>query len=204
MNKKILITVPIYKDCHTETFNSIWNLEIPEGYEVDLRFFKGYGIDTSRNLAKMAVAMGGYDYQFTVDGDMSFPPDTLKRLLALDADIATGLCFMKENDPLPCVFDYCPGEHKIFQRIVKGEVRNRAKNGPFEIGGCGFGVVLIKRSVYDKITEDFVYSPYCGEDLKFCWRAQELGLKIMLDPEILCGHWGDHCYQATLEYPVKR
>src|SRR5512139_2391830 len=58
----------------------------------DNPFEKPYeNITYQYNKAAMRVIDGGYDYLLTVESDMIIPPDTLTRLMALDAGVAYGL-----------------------------------------------------------------------------------------------------------------
>ena len=65
-------------------------------------------------------------------------------------------------------------------------------DGIFEVAGCGFGCVLMKRSVIWNVLcqYGYMFSPInnVGEDLSFCWRARMCGHKIYCDPTIALGH----------------
>jgi glycosyltransferase involved in cell wall biosynthesis len=41
-NKKILIAIPTNKYIRNEVFMSLWNLDVPKGYELDFQYFYGY------------------------------------------------------------------------------------------------------------------------------------------------------------------
>jgi GT2 family glycosyltransferase len=62
----------------------------------------------------------------------------------------------------------------------------------FEVAGCGFGCVLMKRNVLWNVLcqHGYMFSPIntVGEDLSFCWRARQCGYKIYCDPTIALGH----------------
>ena len=88
--KKILIAIPTARYIEADTFKSIYDLEVPEGYEVTYQHFYGYRVDQVRNLIADWVVRG-FDYLFSVDHDITFPPDTLKKLLAHDVDLVSGV-----------------------------------------------------------------------------------------------------------------
>ena len=144
------------------------------GYETDFQFFYGYNIDQIRNL--IANWAQKYDYLFSVDSDIVMPPDTLKKLIAHNKDIVTGMYIQR-----------IPGTHalEIFGMggrmpydLIKGQ-------GLLEIDGCGFGCVLIKSEVFKTIEyPQFVYhsaldhKDTISEDTDFCLKAKNKGFKV--------------------------
>lgn len=162
-------------------------------------------IYTSRNdLATQAVQIEA-DYVFWLDSDMSFKPDTLVRMMDTlqknDLDILTGLYFRRVNPFTPVLFD---------KLEIKGEECEWSEfkeipDGLFEVGGCGFGCVLMKTDVFFDVHGKFgnMFAPIAnnGEDIAFCWRARNCGYKIFCDPSVICGHVGysvvdDQFYKA--------
>lgn len=190
--KKILIAVPTNKYVETETMKAIYDLEVPEGYKTELQFFYGYRIDQIRNL--IADWAKRYDYLFSVDSDMVFPPDTLKRLLAHNKDMVSGLYIQRK-----------PGEHilEIYRNgfhVSYGDIRGK---GLVEIGGCGFGCVLINSDVIRKI--EYPHFHYhvaldhkdtVSEDNYFCNKAREVGFQIFADTSLLVDHVGTVKFQV--------
>lgn len=184
--KTILIAVPTNKYIEPETFKSIYDLEVPEGYITKFQFFYGYQIDQIRNL--IADWAQHYDYLFSVDSDITFASDTLKKLLSHDKDVVSGLYIQRK-----------PGEHILElyrgrQNIPYGDIKGL---GLVEVDGCGFGCVLVKSEVIRKIGyPQFKYISALdhkdtqSEDTFFCMRAKQLGFKVWADTSILCDHIG--------------
>lgn len=162
-------------------------------------------IYTSRNdLATQAVQIEA-DYVFWLDSDMSFKPDTLVRMMDTlqknDLDILTGLYFRRVNPFTPVLFD---------KLEIKGEECEWSEfkeipDGLFEVGGCGFGCVLMKTDVFFDVHAKYnqMFAPIAnnGEDIAFCWRARNCGYRIFCDPSVICGHVGysvvdDQFYKA--------
>lgn len=184
--KTILIAIPTNKYIEPETMKSIYDLEVPEGYKTTFQYFYGYQVDQIRNL--IADWARNFDYLFSVDSDMSFAPDTLKKLLAHDKDVVSGLYIQRK-----------PGQHIL-------EVYRNGRNVPYddirglglvEIDGCGFGCVLVKSEVIRAIGyPQFVYKSALNhahtvsEDTYFCMKAKEKGYRIWADTSIQCGHHG--------------
>ncbi len=195
--KTILIGIPTAKYIEPQTFKSIYDLEIPDGYTVDFQYFYGYNIDQVRNL--IASWAEKYDYLFSVDSDICFDKDTLKKLISHDKDVVTGLYIQrKENQKIL----------EIYSDNNRGGVTNIPyesikSSGLIEIASCGFGCVLVKSEVIRKIGyPQFVYKSAIdhkdtiSEDIYFCLRAKELGYKIYADTSILCDHVGTTTFRV--------
>jgi len=188
--KKILIAVPTNKYVETDTMKAIYNLEVPEGYTTQLEFFFGYQVDQIRNL--IADWAKGYDYLFSVDSDISFAPDTLKKLLAHNKDVVSGLYIQR-----------IPNTHTLELYSERGNIPygDIEGKGLVEIAGCGFGCVLINSNVIRAMEyPHFVYRSAIdhkhtlSEDVYFCMKARERGFRIFADTTILCNHHGSHVY----------
>ena len=152
-------------------------------------------IYTSRNTLATLALQNDVDYVFWLDSDMVFEPDTLIRMMKVltenDYDILTGLYFRRVAPYTPVLFDKLDKrdddnfEWSEFQEIP---------NNLFEVGGCGFGCVLMKTDPFLDVQSRYnnMFAPIgnTGEDLAFCWRARQCGFKIWCDPSIVCGHVG--------------
>lgn len=157
-----------------------------------LAMHMGSLIYTSRNnLAQQAIQMN-VDYVFWLDSDMVFEPDTLIRMMDTmqknDYDILTGLYFRRVPPYTPVLFDKLDIRRNICSWTEFKEIPKEI----FEVGGCGFGCVLMKADVFYDIQAKHgnMFAPIGnnGEDIAFCWRARDCGFKIYCDPSILCGH----------------
>lgn len=188
--KKILIAIPTAKYIESETFKSIYDLKIPENYETEFQFFYGYNIAQIRNL--IAHWAKNYDYLFSVDSDIVFEKNTLEKLLQHDKDIVSGLYIQRKEEKIL----------EIYESNEIGGVKNIAlektlKQKLIEIEACGFGCVLIKSEVIEKIGyPQFVYKDALdhrntiSEDIYFCKRAKQEGFKLWADTTIVCEHIG--------------
>lgn len=160
----------------------------------------------SRNtIAKQAIKLET-DYVMWFDSDMIFPQDTLSRMLKHmedGRDIVSGLYFRRRTPYTPVLFksmsyDGTKGAWEGYDDYPEDEI--------FEIGGCGFGCVMVRTSVLLAMGLEkknwFEPMGNFGEDLSFCLRARELGFKIWCDPTIKCGHVGqvivdENVFKAT-------
>lgn len=189
--KKILIAIPTAKYIEPDCFKAIYDLEVPVGYETDFQYFYGYNIDQIRNLiASWAMR---YDYLFSVDSDISFQKDTLKRLIEADKDIVCGVYRQRLPEEAIEIYDF------DFKRISYDQIASKDLT---EIGGCGMGCALIKSEVFRSITyPHFEYhhaldhANTFSEDLDFCKKARAAGFNIWVIPDLLCDHHGNRIFK---------
>jgi glycosyltransferase involved in cell wall biosynthesis len=191
--KRILIAIPTNRNIEAVTFKSIYDLIIPEGYIADFQYFWGYQVDQVRNLIANWTMGHDYDYLFSVDSDISFPPDTLAKLLVHDKDIVSGIYIQR-----------IPGTHtiEIMRKNEWGGVTHVEWNtikgqGLVPIDGCGFGCVLVKTEVFRAIPyPHFLYhsaidhANTLSEDVHFCNQARDRGFTLWADTSVICDHTG--------------
>ena len=187
---KTLIAIPCFDQVPTLFCQSLALLHKVD--ECTLAMQSGSLVYTSRNnLATMSIQMDA-DYVFWLDSDMVFDADVLERMFKTlkenDLDILTGLYFRRVPPYTPVLFDRLEIEGDICDWSEFAEI----PKGIFEVGGCGFGCVLMKTDVFYDVQSKFgnMFAPIAnnGEDIAFCWRARQCGYKIYCDPEIICGH----------------
>ena len=198
--KKILIAIPTNKNIEVETFKSMWNLEIPEGYEVDFEYSFGYRIDQVRNL--ISEWAKNYDYLFSVDSDIVLPSDSLKKMLSSDKDIVSGLYIQRIPGAHTLeVYMSTPGGGctNIPYELIKGR-------GLVEVEACGMGCALIKSEVFRELeyphffyTSALNHSNTVSEDVYFCRKAKEAGFTVWADETIRCDHIGQWTFQVEKE-----
>lgn len=198
IDKKILIAIPTNKNICPETYKSIYDLKIPDGYSTDFQYFYGYQIDQIRNL----IANWGqrYDYTLWVDSDIILPSNTLTKLLAHEKDIISGLYSRKIDSNLELYEDFEGGQVTINpDKIVSTGLR--------KVSGCGFGCVLTSNKVLNHIQYPHFYyksaltmEETVSEDLYFCNKAKEHGYAIYADTSLLCGHIGEKVFSVDTKW----
>lgn len=193
MTKTILIAIPTNKYVESETFKSIYDLDIPEGYVTEFQCFYGYRVDQIRNL--IAEWAKRYDYLFAVDSDIILPRDTLSKMLALDLDVVSGLYIQRK-----------PGQHilELYREGRNIPIEDIQGRGVVEVDGCGFGGVLIKSEVFRKMqyphffyTSALDHANTISEDVYFCNKARALGFRIWADTSIHFGHVGSNTFEVS-------
>ncbi len=198
-NKRILIAIPTSQNIHPETFKSIYELKVPEGYQVTFQHFYGYCIDQVRNLIAHYTISNYFDYLFCVDYDIGFSSDALEKLLEDQADIVSGMYIQRK-----------PNQHVL--ELYRNKDNGSQYNVPIEdlrgthlhaINGCGMGCCLIKTEVLKEV--GYPYFTYhhaiemrdtVSEDVDFCNKAQSKGFNIYVDTRIKCRHYGQMVFEV--------
>lgn len=140
------------------------------------------------------------EWFWSIDTDMVFPPDVLRRLLTAaetaGARIIGGLCVM-EADGSTAVLPTCYEDHPTHVTRVMTDV---APGGQVvEVAATGAACLLVHRSVLEDIhariggeyawyRERVVAGRWVGEDIGFCLLARELGHRVFVDTSTHIGH----------------
>lgn len=188
-----LIAVPCMDQVPAQFAQCLSMLEKVDACAVS--FNVGSLIYTSRNdLAIRAIKMGA-DYVFWLDSDMVFSPDILQKMFEIKdkGDIISGLYYRRVPPFSPVLFKTLEIDEK---GICTWDDFEEVPDGVFEVAGCGFGCVLMPTDLFIDIQSRFgrMFDPIggVGEDLSFCWRARQLGFKIICDSSLQLGHVGHH------------
>lgn len=151
----------------------------------------GNCIDNNREKIIELAIKNLCSHLFFVDSDMSFPGDTLERLLEQDKDVI-GAPYNYRFLPLTTTVKFL-GENK---ELVKKEMPKET----FEVYAVGMGCTLIKMSILEKLNKPYFLIKRSmadiefTEDVYFCEKAREAGFSIWCDPKIKVEHWGDYPY----------
>lgn len=192
-NTRTMIAVPCMDHVPTLFCQSLALLK--KVGQVSVAFQIGSLIYTSRNNLATKAIQSEADFVLWLDSDMVFEPDLLERMFAdmeeHDLDILTGLYFRRVPPYSPVLFDRLEMQRGVCEWSNFKSIPDEL----FEVGGCGFGCVLMKTDVFIDVQARHraMFDPILktGEDLAFCWRARDVGYKIMCDPSIVCGHIGN-------------
>lgn len=192
---KILIGTP-FKDIATDNYiKSLADLIIytqAAGHEVEYVNEHG-GLFDARDRICQRTMREHFDYMLQIDSDMTFPPDALCRLLDRNVDVITGVYVGKCENHKPVLFTEL---HKDDENCgpygLKHGLNELMKKDLFEVAGCGAGFLLVSEHVVRimRIHMHEWFKPYAGlgEDVSFCQRCTELGIKIYADVSIPMGH----------------
>jgi len=191
---KVLIGIPTASNIDGQTYLSIYKMDKPDG--TDLQLFYGYDVAQVRNLMADYAIRNNYTHILFVDSDIVLPTNALTQLLSHAAPIVSGVYRQRWEDRV--VIEGGKGTRKIEMSDMVGTQ---------EVTYCGFGCVLVETELLRKIgypqfeyhhTLDFAQT--VSEDADFCRKATALGIPVLMDTDIRCGHRGTF----TLELDDRR
>lgn len=142
--------------------------------------------------AKMALE-SDCQYLFMVDDDMICPDDLFQKLYRHDRDIVAALAFTRNYPHRPVMYSALEGYDPVarkeyFQNVV---IQNYPKNELVECDAVGFGAVLIKTWLFQKVERPWFMSTCgTGEDILFCYKAKKVGGRVFMDTDCPIGHLG--------------
>lgn len=146
-----------------------------------------------RNQCVEAARMAKATHILFLDSDITFPADTLSRLLAHRKDIVGGLYVQRVPPHVPLGITFEGGHEAVTSGL------RRMKQMPT---GC----LLINISVFDKLSKPWfntkeVGEKIMGEDFYFCERALAAGFEIWCDGNLSCevAHIGQKSFSCAAQ-----
>lgn len=189
---KILIAVPCMDQVPSQFAQSIATLN--KVGDCVIAFQMGSLVYDARNSLALSAIKAEADYVMWFDSDMVFPSNTLEKLIEDrdKGDIITGVYYRRVIPYHPVLME----KLEISEDKCEWSDYIDYPQDIFEVAGCGFGCVLVSTKVLLEVFAEYgnMFAPIngVGEDLSFCWRARQLGYKIVCDPSIQCGHVGHY------------
>jgi len=150
----------------------------------------------ARNMIIGAAQDHNCDRVLFIDDDMGFAPDSLMKLLQHDVDIVSGLYLGKAFPHPPMVFDLADPETGacmpmyLFDHIT----------GLQPTVAAGFGFLLVKLSVFDKLEKPYVRlgeldpEQWC-DDIGLFNRIRKVGIQSYVDTDVWIDHIGTCMYK---------
>ena len=200
---KVFIAIPCMDTLSAKFAQCLVNLvNYKRDFDVEVGFHIGSLVYDSRNKLAERAINSDCDYILWLDSDMVFEPDLMTRLFeslkANDADFVSGLYFKRFPPYEPVVYS----KFDIVDDEIIAEKMTEVPETVTAVGGVGFGCVLMSTAlalaVYNEYNTMFAPIGNVGEDIAFCYRAQTLGYKVLLDPSIRCGHVGHYVITEDL------
>ncbi len=132
---------------------------------------------------------------FFVDHDMKFPPETLPKLLSYDKNII-GAMYNYRYLPLEPMVKYLKEDGDWTPKLEESVIK-QIPNEIFEVGATGGGMLLVKTSVFNKLTKPYFEMEQdeegyrsVTEDSGFYLKAQKQGFKVWCCPTLNIKHEG--------------
>jgi len=171
-----------------------WDLDIRETQSSIIAYGRNAGVNGGGcDLARQSGF--GFDFYLSLDADIAFTPEHLRRLLSRDKDIVGG-AYAYRVDPGKAVAGYYNGdglaEPSTFIDIDAEGLR--------KVDWVGGGFTLIKREVFEKTEypwyrdvafryiKDGERVALIGEDIGFCMGAASAGFDIYCDCDCRVEH----------------
>ena len=142
------------------------------------------------------------EWLFSLDNDHVYAPDLLIRLLhemeLSGADVVSGLYLNKHpgSGHVPVALVKDPESDNLVQLTSWPKGTRHLK-----IATVGGGCLLVKRKVFSKLRKQFGDGPFdlvgnLSEDYSFCKKCGDLGIDIVLCPQVECHHTTAHVLSA--------
>ena len=145
-----------------------------------------------QNFLDEAMAEGATHLLF-IDDDMTFPETIVDSFLASGVPVIAANCCRKSPDALVYTAVGFDGN----------QIESKGKTGITEVAQVGTGIMMIDLEAVKHIKPPHFAVPwmeerkkYCGEDLFFCDKLREAGVKIFIDHDVSnkVGHVGAYTY----------
>jgi len=150
-----------------------------------------YTHSAENQLVKDTLAESKFTHLFFTESDMVLPPDAIALLLQVDQPIVSGVYFLRNGNGQPCL--YVKAVYSKQEPWPHTPVTRFPEDKPFKLGrkgGCpGFGCVLFKREVFEKIPYPWfdLNEKHYGSDMYFYTKAFESDFEVWVHPKVLCG-----------------
>jgi hypothetical protein len=140
----------------------------------------------------------GADYLVFIDSDQLFPPDLVRKLLVHGKEVIGCNIAVKRLPSLPTARKFVP-EWPETGDIVYTRPES---TGLEKIWKLGFGVMMIKASVFEKLKKPYYnfgwneVTGFVGEDWYFCDLLWKAGIDLWIDHDVsrTVGHVGSYSY----------
>lgn len=194
----------------TEGFMMSWTQTVSNFSKLGWPFFVSNFRAADMHNCRNRVALGGaeikrdvlpfggkdYDYMMWIDSDMVWNSADIEKLIDLDKDIASGIYLMNLQGVTTCGYLKDNGNHRITAQYI-----GTHPDEPFKVDYNGFGFVLIKKGVFEKMGFPWfvprqiefegiegVPIVHASEDVAWCMEARDKGFDIWIDPSIKLRH----------------
>jgi hypothetical protein len=204
---KVLIGLPTMGNIHTFLFLVIvqWLVKALNENTMGISVYPTMSVqpvDNARNEIVETFLKSDCTHLFFIDSDTIPPEDAIEKLLALDADIASGITPIIELDQNR--INDSSGFYKRSNVLGMDNELLQPNTGIHDMKAAGGSCLLIKRKVLEELSTPafrFIYKDchpegvsFAGkkdmmsEDYYFCAKALGKGFTLKCDTSIMCRH----------------
>lgn len=197
MEPYLMIGIPSTGNAPIELLQTILDADIPCKWSKAIN--KGSLVSVNRDRIVEHAIASECTHIMWIDSDIVFPSDGIKKLLAHDTDIVSGIYFTKDiKNCSPCAWkgiEYQEdGNIKEIHPIEKIPTYGR-------VDLCGMGFCLIKIEVFKDVLDKYGcwyrHMLNIGEDFSFLLRAKACGYKVYVDGTINLLHLGTYGFSKA-------
>ena len=188
------------------------NFFISQKYSSMVNHARSDCLDADNYAGTMLTPFRGkvpYDYIMWIDSDIVFKTEDLIELIKMDKDVAAGWYVQSAGDGLGAT-----NQSTVVVNADKKELYEKGSNRcetiedmmrrsePFKVDYCGFGWVLVKKGVYEKVPypwfvprvvqlkkpDGTILEDVQSEDISMCEDFKRYGFDIWVNPKVRVGH----------------
>lgn len=186
---RLLIAVPSTDYMHADFVKSLVGLQSHlqrEGINHHVEIVAGTLVYFARDKLACKTINENFTHLLFLDSDMVFDENIVETLTFCGKDFVCG-AFQARRPPYgKCVYSSLQPLEKVKNWGIE----------PFRVKGCGMACTIISAEILKDVQARFgtCFSPETidgikfGEDLAFCWRANNIGAEIWCEPTARCGH----------------
>lgn len=214
--RKVLFGLPVYDKVSPQREAALLDA-VCVMTQLGIQCGHAYAVGQPIHIARNNIADAFIRSQFTdllfIDGDMSFSPWDVVKMLAAPHPLLAGVGRKRT--------DTADSENSAWCFGVEQENLAIDRHGMVEVAQVGTGFMRIRKDVFRDIAENmpgliryrddektkeylnfFEWTQYndqdVGEDFTFCRRYTEVGGKVFIDPSIVLSHYGPKEWRASV------
>lgn len=208
MRAKVAIGMPTMSQVHTFTMMAIvgWIAEAYRTGDYDISIIPTCGVqpvDKARNQIVDEFLESDCTHLLFIDADTIPPPNAIKKMLAADKEIVSGLTPIIEYN-IKNKDDIASGYYKKWNCVGMNDKHIKEPYiGLVPIKGAGGSCIMIKRHVFETMKrpwyrfldqDDNGKEARIGEDIYFTAMSISAGFQPYCDTSIVCEHWKPICW----------
>lgn len=161
-------------------------------HEITPHHVRGFDVARARNMMAQAALDGAFDYILMVDSDVVPPRHAFTRLIGHGEDMVLGWYPRGANPEMTNMVRFNAIDQAEERCYPVKEIESLSALVRLRGGGLGFALIstdvfkLFHRPWFE--FKDFPSGAGFGEDYVFCDRVRLLGVDVLVDPLVRCGH----------------
>lgn len=210
---KIGICIPVFNTIPDHFFvNFIARIQELKGIDYKIYTLSAQPVDRARNQLVQMALDDNMDYILFIDSDILFWTGYIEELIKMaekGAKVASGLYFQKRPPYVPMVMKLNEdGTHSVIKDIEDKYLMTDTLHHYFtvEVDAVGLGFCIIKAEIFKQMPYPWFKFEWknsecvcggmhglmynVGEDVYFCNQLNRLGIKITLNKQLICMHYG--------------